>query len=206
MLIMTKTTAMQPRCHRPSNTINRLSLLLPFLIIHVISSTNAWVIESQINTRRKQRRLSTHNAGLQRQFYCRSPLTKQPQKCSPFTSAFSPSLKFTATTTTCLLQQPSSNNNINNKKKQVAADGTQRGAWLLGAVLLACLWIFTIPPEFRRAYLCGSDRCVQNRSAYLCNDCMTPDEWKQGIVDYYRSGGGVKFDFSIDPNSKMKLF
>jgi len=93
---------------------------------------------------------------------------------------------------------------LSNEGKK-ANDGTDRGAFLLAAVLLACIWIFSIPPEFRRAYLCGSERCVQDRSAYLCNDCMTTDEWKQGIADYYRNGGGIKFDFSIDPNSKMKF-
>ncbi|KAG7351353.1 hypothetical protein IV203_010713 [Nitzschia inconspicua] len=92
------------------------------------------------------------------------------------------------------------------KKKQVVADGTQRGAYLLGVVLLACLWIFSVPPEFRRAYLCGTERCVQDRQAYLCNDCVTPEEWKRGIVEYYRNGGGVHFDFSVDPNSKLKVF
>jgi hypothetical protein len=90
-------------------------------------------------------------------------------------------------------------------KLHLKKDGTNRGAIILGVVLLACVWIFSIPPEFRRAYLCGSERCIEDRQAYLCNDCMTTDEWRTGIINYYKSGGGIKFDFSIDPNSKMKL-
>jgi hypothetical protein len=90
-------------------------------------------------------------------------------------------------------------------KKQVKADGTGRGAILLGVVLAACVWIFSIPPEFRRAYLCGTERCVQDRQAYLCNDCMTPEEWRTGIMEYYKNGGGVKFDFSVDPNNQFLI-
>ena len=101
-------------------------------------------------------------------------------------------------TTTCLLDQPPG-------EKQVKADGTGRGAILLGVVLAACVWIFSIPPEYRRAYLCGSERCVQDRQAYLCNDCMTPEEWRSGIIEYYKNGGGVKFDFSVDPNSQFRI-
>lgn len=119
-----------------------------------------------------------------------SPMTSSSDKSS--------SLPAVVASSTRLFQQPPG-------KKQVSADGTGRGAYLLGIVLLACLWVFSIPPEFRRAYLCGSERCEQDRTAYLCNDCITTKEWREGIMDYYRSGGGIQFDFSIDPNSKMKF-
>jgi hypothetical protein len=179
--------------------------LLPLLILY-FQNTKAWM-PLQLEPRLPQRQLLTRNAGLQLRPYSSSPFMKEPHQHG-FALKFSPLPTFTAPATVVLFQQSSSNQNhdIKNNKKQVAADGTQRGAWLLGAVLLVCLWIFSIPPEFRRAYLCGSERCVQNRSAYLCNNCVTPEEWKRGIIDYYRAGGGVHFDFSVDPNSKMKMF
>jgi hypothetical protein len=84
-------------------------------------------------------------------------------------------------------------------------DGTGRGLYILGIVLLACVWSFTVPPKFRRAYIC-SDRCAVNREAPQCNNCVTSDEWTAGIKEYYANGGGIQWDFSIDPNSKMKMF
>jgi hypothetical protein len=84
-------------------------------------------------------------------------------------------------------------------------DGTGRGLYILGIVFLACVWCFTVPPEFRRAYIC-SDGCAVNREAPQCNNCVTSDEWTAGVKDYYANGGGIQWDFSIDPNSKMKMF
>lgn len=84
-------------------------------------------------------------------------------------------------------------------------DGTGRGLYFLGIVLLACVWCFTVPPEFRRAYIC-SEGCAVNREAPQCNNCVTSDEWTAGIKEYYANGGGIQWDFSIDPNSKMKMF
>ena len=78
--------------------------------------------------------------------------------------------------------------------------GTDRGTPILIFVMAACIWIFSIPPEFRRAYICAGTPCLEQRS--LCNDCVTVTEWKDGILDYYKNGGGVQFDFSIDPKSK----
>ena len=82
-------------------------------------------------------------------------------------------------------------------------DGTGRGSIILGVVFLINVWVFSIPPEFRRAYLCPSEPCIENRA--MCNDCITFDEWKSGIEDYYKNGGGIKFDFSIDPKSKAQF-
>jgi hypothetical protein len=80
--------------------------------------------------------------------------------------------------------------------------GIDRGIPILAFALLLSAWLFTIPPEFRRAHFCASDQCVQAR----CNNCMTVSEWGSGIQDYYRNGGGIEWDFSIDPNSKMNIF
>ena len=84
-------------------------------------------------------------------------------------------------------------------------DGTGRGLYLLGIVLAACVWCFTVPPEFRRAFIC-SEGCATNREAPVCNNCITSDEWLAKVQDYYANGGGIQWDFSIDPNSKMKMF
>ena len=78
--------------------------------------------------------------------------------------------------------------------------GIERGYPILAFSILLSAWFFTIPPEFRRAHFCASDICVQTR----CNDCVSVAEWVTGIKDYYRNGGGIKWDFSIDPASKMK--
>ncbi|GAX26432.1 hypothetical protein FisN_37Hu018 [Fistulifera solaris] len=80
-------------------------------------------------------------------------------------------------------------------------DGSEHGNVLLGLSLLASIWIFSIPPEFRRAYFCATPSCVQQRAA--CNDCVTFSEWKTQLGEYYRNGGGIQFDFSIDPKTKQ---
>jgi hypothetical protein len=77
-------------------------------------------------------------------------------------------------------------------------DGTgARGPIILSLALLVVIWLFSIPPEFRRARICTLPVCVENRA--LCNDCQTITELREGIVGYYRNGGGIQFDFSIDP-------
>jgi hypothetical protein len=77
-------------------------------------------------------------------------------------------------------------------------DGTNdRGPILLVLSLVLVIWLFSIPPEFRRARICTLPVCVENRAA--CNDCKTTTELREGIVEYYRNGGGIQFDFSIDP-------
>lgn len=83
-------------------------------------------------------------------------------------------------------------------------DGIGRGIPILGLVLVVILWTFTIPPEFRRAYICV-DACNEYRDAPQCNNCVTGEEWSNGVKEYYRNGGGIQWDFSIDPNSKIKF-
>jgi hypothetical protein len=74
-----------------------------------------------------------------------------------------------------------------------ASDGTDRGAVILGVVFLACVWMFSVPPEFRRAHICSTESHV---------NCVTADEWKEGIADYYANGGGVNFDFTVAEETK----
>ena len=55
-------------------------------------------------------------------------------------------------------------------------DGTGRGKVIQFFVLVACVWIFSIPPEFRRAKFCPGPRdgspCVE--TPRKCSDCVTP--------------------------------
>ena len=100
----------------------------------------------------------------------------------------------TSTTTTTSL--------FNNADRQSDYQGLGRGKPLLGLVFLVCVWFFSIPVHFRRDVFCVIPECIENRAA--CNDCVTWDEWKGGIIEYYQNGGGVHFDFSIDPKTKAK--
>ena len=81
--------------------------------------------------------------------------------------------------------------------------GQSRGVPLGLLVLAIVVWSFSIPPEFRRAHFCTSDRCVANRSR--CYDCVTVGEWTQDVKDYYANGGGIQWDFSVDPESPFLL-
>lgn len=92
-------------------------------------------------------------------------------------------------------------------KKEDEMQGIGRGLPIMALALLATIWSFSIPPEFRRAYIC-SDRCslAENRARPQCNSCVTGEEWINGVKQYYRDGGGIQFDFSIDPNSQFKLW
>ena len=73
-------------------------------------------------------------------------------------------------------------------------DGSTTGAFLMAFVLLINIWIFSIPTEFRRARICKEEDVV----LYPNKNCITADEWFRGVGDYYKNGGGVQFDFSIE--------
>lgn len=75
--------------------------------------------------------------------------------------------------------------------------GLKRGAILLPIVLLVNVWMFSIPVEYRRARICSEQQVRENPNS----KCMTADSWKQGVADYYANGGGIKFDFSVDPDA-----
>eukprot|EP00540_Astrosyne_radiata_P021909 CAMPEP_0116837962 /NCGR_PEP_ID=MMETSP0418-20121206/8947_1 /TAXON_ID=1158023 /ORGANISM="Astrosyne radiata, Strain 13vi08-1A" /LENGTH=149 /DNA_ID=CAMNT_0004467909 /DNA_START=107 /DNA_END=557 /DNA_ORIENTATION=+ len=89
------------------------------------------------------------------------------------------------------LHQSADNNDVS---------GTGRGIPLLIAALLFSAWFFTIPPEFRRTHVCSSTRCVEDHTRPYCYNCKTVNELKDGILEYYRNGGGIQWDFSIDPD------
>jgi hypothetical protein len=79
--------------------------------------------------------------------------------------------------------------------------GQQRGAVILPLVLLLCIWMFSIPPEFRRAKICTTTQEQSSNINYPARqpNCMTGQQWMTGVQEYYQNGGGIHFDFSIDP-------
>lgn len=85
-------------------------------------------------------------------------------------------------------------------KDGMEVQGTGRGLILFTIVMAGCIWLFSIPPEFRRAHFCIVERCVQERSK--CYNCVTFSEWTVGVQEYYRGGGGVEFDFTVADETK----
>ena len=72
--------------------------------------------------------------------------------------------------------------------------GIRRGFYLMGVVLLLNVWIFSIPPEFRRAKICTEEQVIM----FPKSGCMTGKMWADGVSAYYSNGGGISFDFTID--------
>jgi hypothetical protein len=81
-------------------------------------------------------------------------------------------------------------------------DGTGRGLIFQAFVLGICIWLFTVPPEFRRTYFCPADIYCQEEGSCQ-RECVTYDQWFQNVGDYYKNGGGIQWDFSIDPKTKQ---
>lgn len=71
--------------------------------------------------------------------------------------------------------------------------GIDRGLYIGAIVLAICVWFFSIPVEFRRTRICN-----EADSRDYPKLCMTPKQFTTGISDYYKNGGGIKFDFSIE--------
>jgi len=73
----------------------------------------------------------------------------------------------------------------------------------MGIVMFLNVWMFSLPPSFRRQEICTPEVYEQivakgNEDKY---DCITMEMWKDSIVQYYKDGGGVVFDFSINPKT-----
>lgn len=81
-------------------------------------------------------------------------------------------------------------------------DGIGNGIVIQLLVFAICTWLFTIPPEFRRAYICPAEIFCREDEGGCTRECVTQTEWIQGVSDYYKNGGGVRWDFSIDPKTK----
>jgi hypothetical protein len=88
------------------------------------------------------------------------------------------------------------------KKKMTTNEiiGIDRGLYLIAIVMFINVWIFSIPPEFRRAKICSEEQVIQ----YPDSGCMTGTKWVGGVRDYYANGGGISFDFSIEKKSQPK--
>mmetsp|Transcript_11828 Transcript_11828/g.21001 ORF Transcript_11828/g.21001 Transcript_11828/m.21001 type:complete len:162 (+) Transcript_11828:84-569(+) len=72
--------------------------------------------------------------------------------------------------------------------------GLREGKYILILAMIANVWLFSIPTEFRRARFCTEE----DVKLYPEKHCTTVDLWKAGVADYYANGGGVHFDFSIE--------
>lgn len=72
--------------------------------------------------------------------------------------------------------------------------GINSGNALFLIVLALTVWSFSIPTEFRRARFCSAEQVVN----FPDSKCKTFGMWVGGVADYYRNGGGIKFDFSIE--------
>lgn len=70
--------------------------------------------------------------------------------------------------------------------------GLDRGKYLWVIVIALNIWFFSVPTEFRRTRICN-----EADSAAYPTRCMTSEQFTKGISDYYKNGGGIKFDFSI---------
>jgi hypothetical protein len=109
------------------------------------------------------------------------------------------------TTPSALYVEPPHDREEKFNRDAVYGDSEKRGAIVFGFSLLLVVWSFTIPVEFRRAYFCTSDPCVEHRAT--CKNCVTLEEWTSEIGQFYKSTPPiqwVKFDFSIDPNTPFK--
>mmetsp|Transcript_4582 Transcript_4582/g.6768 ORF Transcript_4582/g.6768 Transcript_4582/m.6768 type:complete len:167 (+) Transcript_4582:154-654(+) len=74
-----------------------------------------------------------------------------------------------------------------------STDGRETGFYLMGFILALWIWLFSIPPEFRRARFCSAEDTA------VYEQCWTVQTWTSGVADYYKGGGGFNLDFSIDP-------
>jgi len=92
----------------------------------------------------------------------------------------------TVPTTTTTLQMSGGGSNV---------DGSREGRILLIISCLAVVWGFSIPPEFRRARICTEEQVA---AAAKEAHCTTFDNWKSELSQYYKDGGGVKFNFSVE--------
>lgn len=91
-------------------------------------------------------------------------------------------------TRVCLAKQS------NDDKNMDKITGVDNGVWILGFMICFSVWMFSIPVEFRRARSCSAEQV----RLYPESKCMTNEMWLDGVIDYYKNGGGISFDFSIE--------
>jgi len=99
--------------------------------------------------------------------------------------------------------ESSSTTELQARKKDLSSDergsdkvnsiiGIDRGVYLWAIVIAINIWFFSIPVEFRRTRFCN-----EADSRDYPDRCMTSKQFTTGISEYYKNGGGIKFDFSI---------
>ena len=74
----------------------------------------------------------------------------------------------------------------------------KRGNVLFAIVLLTIVWTFTLPLDLRREHFCFSRECRLDNTGDLCYNCVSIGEWTKQVVDYYKGGGGINFDLSVE--------
>lgn len=81
---------------------------------------------------------------------------------------------------------------------------TQRGLAVLGSLLFVICWLFTVPPDIRRADVCPPGSSGQN--------CVTLAALGERVSAHYATCGRdgatapcVAFDFSVDPDKKAAV-
>ena len=106
----------------------------------------------------------------------------------------------TSTFSTCLhVTKNKKQSEPQNPPSSDLLDGYEkRGLVLFALVAITNIWSFTIPVELRRAHICSTQKCVEDNTGRLCYDCISWGEWKERVVDYYKGGGGIHFDFSVE--------
>jgi hypothetical protein len=122
-------------------------------------------------------------------------------RCSPVVvTGRSWSQESMATSTAVFNQQPSENDNTaeEQKRRSEAIGGTGvEGKTLLFLGFFLSAWFFTVPTEFRHARICDERETAANPEV-----CTTPGMFGSKVVDYYKGGGGIKWDFTVADETK----
>jgi hypothetical protein len=82
------------------------------------------------------------------------------------------------------------------RSDRIGGTGTEGKALLILGFLLSA-WFFTVPPEFRRTRICSVSETQQFPEV-----CMTADQFVDRVAEYYKSGGGIQWDFSVGSATK----
>ena len=99
-------------------------------------------------------------------------------------------------------KDPLFGNNLDLEEARRRSDAIYGTGWTQGIPLLIIvflwnLWFFTIPPEFRRSRLCDE----ADAAAYP-ERCMTANQFASGIVEYYKGGGGIQWNFEVGSSTR----
>ena len=86
--------------------------------------------------------------------------------------------------------------------EEMQARNQRNGAVVLSFVVAICVWLFTVPPDIRRATICSGE-------GGPTSDCVELPVLARRIARHYETCGRtegapacVAFDFSIDPRSR----